>query len=611
MSMIMYMKNKNIKKITSVAISASILMGSMSYSFADENNYKEEVIYIKVNENGKADNIYVVNSFNTSLGNKILDHGDYINVLNLSTTDKLNYKDGILDSNINSEENKFYYQGEMDKNTEIPWDINIEYYLDGNKISAKELAGKSGKLELKLDIKQNENVNKVFYDNYALQISMSLDGNKCENITVDGGSIASAGSQKAINFIKLPGVDAAFTLSADVADFEMSEISINGINMNLNVDVNIDDMTEPLNDLVDAVDKLNDGTNELNSGVNAYKTGVNELYKGSDELNKGVNQYKDGVNSLDSGVLNLQNGISTYKEGISTLNSSTQELLKGMGTMNEGIGEFSNGLNSLNNGANGLSLGLENLSKGSNEYKQGIEQYTSSVENLVQVLKATLPQEQIEALQLDNLVLGGKSLASNYSTINDGISGLLQGSKELSYGSNELLKSSKTLVDGSKELYGYMNELSFGTNELLSGIDEINNGVSSLKSGSNQLVVGINDISSGTNNLKGGSSELLSGINEISTGVGALTNGSGQLNDACSDIPNEIDSKVDELTSQYLSSDFEITSFVSEKNTNVESVQFAIRTDAIEVKEEKQEIVEEKVETNIWKLFLNLFKKDK
>ena len=80
--MIMYMKNKNIKKITSVAISASILMGAMSYSFADENNYKEEVIYIKVDENGKADNIYVVNSFNTSLGNKILDHGDYINVLN-------------------------------------------------------------------------------------------------------------------------------------------------------------------------------------------------------------------------------------------------------------------------------------------------------------------------------------------------------------------------------------------------------------------------------------------------------------------------------------------------------------------------------------------------
>ena len=569
MSMIMYMKNKNIKKVASIAISASILMGSMSSSFANENTYKEEIVYIKVDENGKIDNIYVVNSFNNNLENKIVDYGDYINVLNLSTTDKLNYKEGILDSNINNEESKFYYQGEMDKNTQIPWDINIEYYLDGKSISAKDLAGKSGKLELKLNIKQNEKVNKVFYDNYALQISMSLDGNKSENISVDGGSIASAGSQKAINFIKLPGEDASYTLSADVKDFEMSEISINGINMNLNVDVNLDEMTQPLNDLVDAVDKLNDGTLELNSGVNAYKTGINEFYKGTDELNKGVSQYKDGV---------------------SILHSSTQQLLQGMGTMNEGIGEFSNGLNSLSNGANDLNLGLENLSKGSNEYKQGINEYASSVENLVQVLKATLPQEQIEALQLDSLVLGAKNLASNYENIDNGINASLQGIKSLSNGSNELLKSSKSLSEGSKELYGYMNELSIGTNDLLSGINEINNGASSLKSGS---------------------SELVKGINEISNGVGTLTDGSSQLNDACSDMPNEIDSKIDELTSKYSSSDFETTSFVSEKNTNVESVQFAIRTDAIEVKEEKQPVVEEKVETNIWNLFLNLFKKDK
>lgn len=607
----MYMKNKKIKKVASATISASILMGSMSYSFANENIYKEEVVYIKVDENGKAHNIYVVNSFDTNLGRNIVDYGYYTNVLNLSTKDQLNYKNGVLDSNINSLESKFYYQGEMDKNTQIPWDINIEYYLDGKNINAKDLAGKSGKLELKLSIKQNEKVNRVFYDNYALQISMALDGNKSENISVDGGSIASVGSQKSINFIKLPGEDANYTLSADVKDFEMSEISINGINMNLNVDVNLNEMTEPLNTLVDAVDKLNDGTLELNYGVNAYKTGVNELYKGSDELNKGVSQYKDGVSSLDNGVLNLQNGISQYKDGVSTLNSSTQQLLKGMSTMNEGIGEFSNGLSSLDSGANDLSLGLENLSKGSYSYKQGINEYASSVESLVQVLKINLPKEQVEALQLDNLVLGAKNLASNYENIDNGINQSLSGVKNLSNGSNELLKSSKSLSEGSKELYAYMEQLSLGSNQLLSGINEIDNGASSLKSGSSQLVNGINDISSGANVLKSGSGKLLTGINEISTGVGSLKSGTSQLNDACSDIPNEIDSKVDELTSKYSSSDFEPISFVSEKNTNVESVQFVIRTDAIEVKEEEEVVVEEKVETNIWNLFLNLFKKYK
>ena len=47
--------------------------------------------------------------------------------------------------------------------------------------------------------------------------------------------------------------------------------------------------------------------------------------------------------------------------------------------------------------------------------------------------------------------------------------------------------------------------------------------------------------------------------------------------------------------------------FVSEKNTNVESVQFVIQTEAIEVEEpaETEESAEE--EPSLWQKFLNLF----
>ena len=52
----------------------------------------------------------------------------------------------------------------------------------------------------------------------------------------------------------------------------------------------------------------------------------------------------------------------------------------------------------------------------------------------------------------------------------------------------------------------------------------------------------------------------------------------------------------------------EVVSFVSEKNTNVESVQFVIKTPAIE--KEKVESVEEKTENlSIWQRFINLFTK--
>lgn len=75
-------------------------------------------------------------------------------------------------------------------------------------------------------------------------------------------------------------------------------------------------------------------------------------------------------------------------------------------------------------------------------------------------------------------------------------------------------------------------------------------------------------------------------------------------------MPETIDEKIDEMTSKYTNGDFEVVSFASENNKNIDSVQFAIRTDAIKIKEEeiKEEVKEEK--TSMLDKFLNLFKKD-
>ena len=75
---------------------------------------------------------------------------------------------------------KFYYQGELESG-ELPWNISLKYYLNGRLITSEELAGKSGELEIKLDITQNKNINSIFYDNYALQIALTLNGDKCKN----------------------------------------------------------------------------------------------------------------------------------------------------------------------------------------------------------------------------------------------------------------------------------------------------------------------------------------------------------------------------------------------------------------------------------------------
>lgn len=259
------------------------------------------MVYVKLNNNGKVDNVYIVNSFDIKNGEKLVDYDNYTNVVNLSTSDILNYSSGLLDTKVSDIDRKFYYQGDV-ASTQIPWDIDINYTLDGKSINPEDLAGKSGDLEISFDINRNESVDEVFFDNYALQISLTLDGDKCKNIIADGGSVASVGSNKTITFIKFAGDNTSYTIKSNVEDFEMDSISFNGINMGMNVDIDVSEMTEPLDELVDAVEALNIGANELNNGINSARDGANELYKGSSQLNNGLKSYEAGVNSLYKGA---------------------------------------------------------------------------------------------------------------------------------------------------------------------------------------------------------------------------------------------------------------------------------------------------------------------
>ena len=605
-----YVKTKKVKKASTFVLTTSILMGSVYPAFADTNTSKDEVVYVKLNNNGNVDNVYVVNSFDVKNGEKIVDYGRYSNVLNLSTSDKLNYSSGVVDANVSDTNKKFYYQGDM-KNCEIPWDINIRYTLDGKSISSEELAGKSGNLEISFDIKKNDTVDEVFFNNYALQISLTLDGDKCSDIIADGGTIASVGNNKTITYIKLAGEEASYTINSNVENFEMDSISFNGLNMDMNVDVNVDDMTSSFDTLVDAIDKLNDGASELKSGVDTYKNGVSTLYTGSSKLQEGVSSYKSGVNSLDKGINSLQSGLNGYKDGVNSLYSNSQKLLEGAKSLNSGVKALESGVSSLNQGVNNLESGLNTLAYGSSSYKQNVNSYAQSVNQVVSALKSSLTPEQIEALNLDALVSGAQGLASAYENIDLGINNSKVGASSISDGAGSLANNIGTLSQGSNNLYSGIEALSSGSSALLSGINEIEGGASSLKSGSSALVSGINEIEGGASSLKNGSSTLVSGIDSIGEGVSALSKGTNELNSKTSNLPDEIDDKIDEMVSKYSNSDFNPVSFASEENTNVESVQFAIRTDAIKVKDEEK-VEEEKVEEkNMWQLFTDLFKKGK
>ena len=112
---------------------------------------KEEVVYADLKDNGQTEEVYVVNIFENQ--KKIEDYGTYESVRNMTSTDEIRQKGDQIQ--IATEDDILYYQGNL-RSGEIPWDIGITYFLDGKECSAKELAGSSGHLRIRVKIRQNQ-----------------------------------------------------------------------------------------------------------------------------------------------------------------------------------------------------------------------------------------------------------------------------------------------------------------------------------------------------------------------------------------------------------------------------------------------------------------------
>jgi hypothetical protein len=75
---------------------------------------------------------------------------------------------------ISAPKGDFYYQGTL-KNAALPWCIDVAYTLDGAPVTADALAGADGRVAIRIDTAQNPDADPVYFENYALQVSVTLD----------------------------------------------------------------------------------------------------------------------------------------------------------------------------------------------------------------------------------------------------------------------------------------------------------------------------------------------------------------------------------------------------------------------------------------------------
>ena len=373
--------NKNKKtaaRMASVVLAGTLtLSGGVSAVLAAIPSEKEEVVYAMLDASGDVNGIYVVNQFS---GGTIVDYGNYTSVRNLTTEDAITQEGDEV--TFHTDADKVYYQGDLDTK-DIPWNISVRYYMDGKEYTPEEIAGMSGALELKLSISENTKCDENFWDGYALQAAITLDTNQCRNIVAENATVANAGSDKQLSYIILPGKGADLTVTADVTDFEMDAITINGVKLNMNMEMDDSEIQDQINEICDAVDKLNDGAISLADGTGSLVDGAGTLYDGTVKVKDGAGSVKDGMTSLNSGITTVQDALRTLNGKSSTLTDGSAQVLSALQTIQSslaGVSVNADQLSALVNSSAQINAGISSLVAGLSDMNTGIDSYYANLE---------------------------------------------------------------------------------------------------------------------------------------------------------------------------------------------------------------------------------------
>ncbi|MGI6110362.1 MAG: hypothetical protein ACOYB8_11045 [Eubacteriaceae bacterium] len=621
---------------------------------------KEEVIYINTTAGGSPESVYAVN---ISPGGTIQDHGNYSAVKMLTTDDAISLTGDTVSFTTNAE--KVYYQGDM-INTRIPWNISIRYYIDGVEYSAQDVAGKSGHLEIKYNVTQNQSDTSGFYDNYALESNFTLDADKCSNITADGATIANVGSNKQISYIILPGQGIDTTISADVTDFEMESAAINGVKLNMNLDIDEDSLKAQIDELLDAQAQVSDGafevadaTETLKSGSSTLNDGAGSVSSGSDELNQGVQQLQSGIqtaqNGLDqiaanSGTLRdsssqvytaLQtiqgalDSVSVSTDSLTTLTTSSSQIRSGIDTLNTGMSQLQAAIGSAgykqtmsDNGLDVDSLQEQNntaVSTLTTQIQELGQQYQAALqagdETTAAQLKAQIDSltDTVKLIGANNAAVSGAEsymdgVSDQAQTVTDGLSSLDTQYAQFDDGVQSLPGTINGLLGQLDTLKSAISTLTTSYGELNSGIDSYTQGVDTLASGYTEITKGVSTLASGSASLAQGSGSLYSGTQSLYSGVSQLCDGAGTLASGTLTLKDQTNTSVNDAEGQVenildsLSGDSETVSFVSDKNQDVKSVQFVIKTAKVEKAEQPAAQETQQTQMSFWDKLVALFK---
>ncbi len=541
----------------------------------DGNLYKDESVYVKADASGKVNETTVTEWLKNPNNGKTEDVTELQNVENVKGDET--YTTGSEGSvSWKSEGKDIYYQGTTDK--ELPMDVEITYTLDGKEVAAKDLKGKDGKLEMKVQYtnKSKETVDVSgesveMYTPFAMVTAMMLPSDEYTNVTIDHGKIVSDGDKNIVVGLGFPGLEENLNLESKDIDIDIPDsftitADVKNASVGPTMTVASSDVLEQFGlDEIDSFDDLTDSVGELENAAQQLTDGSAKAADGSSALADGSNTLATGIGTLADGTSALATGVKTLAEGVNTLNSKSGDLTEGVSDLASGVNDYTGGVSDLADGSSKVSAGAESLKNGLATAQTGIEGLAAGVGTLRGGFEGDGTQNNPGA---NNLANGTVQAIGATSTAIDNLASLItqmagnQGTVEAKAtvtGKDEAVEAAvnqlvsagivteenkkscaaaiRTAVDDhiSAEAKVTSEKASSDPTEAITAaktaVGTASAYAAGLQTNVEALYEGTKTVQSGVEDLKKGNSQLAAGAKDLADGTSALASGASTLND--------------------------------------------------------------------------------
>ena len=383
--------------------------------------FKEESVYIKADPSGEVTETTVTEWLKNPGNGDVEDESGLSDIKNVKGEETFSKGSGS-GLKWKSEGKDIYYQGTISGS--LPVGVKVSYKLDGKDISAKELQGKSGKVEINIQymnhseetVKLNKSEKRVkMYTPFTMVTAMMLSTDEYTNVEVDNGKVISDGDKNIVVGLGFPGLQKNLDLDETEFDVDIpdnikitADVTKASVNPTITVgsaeimnEFNLDDidsfdeLEESLDELEDAAKKLADGSKDaadgakkLADGSKDLKSGTKDLKSGTKDLKKGTKDLKSGTTDLKKGTTDLKKGTKGLKDGASDLADGSKQVADGVSTLNKKSGDLIKGVNSLVDGVNTYTSGVGSLADGSRQVAGGAKQVSDGADTLAKKVGA-------------------------------------------------------------------------------------------------------------------------------------------------------------------------------------------------------------------------------